>query len=273
MLPFRPTTPGHPIYPPSVAVPIGPASEALYRFSAPRSIGPGYPHPLGYLSQSFPSLCNNGFNAPFMGYHQPPGFVWRINPVSGVRPIIYPVDMAHRAAASSSTGIESVAPFSFPERAAQKTASRDQTVAKSSDQTVVKEEIDVFKADDAGRPLDDNRADSTQPTRKHPTRVRNGPRTRTTYNTLQLRIMRDRFDKHRYIDQPEAIELAFALGITPKSLLIWFSNERRRVKFTSNSPVAPQLSRNYSRRRAIDLFGISEISRPSDALIEKDTRK
>ena len=277
MVPFRPTTPGHPIYPPSVAVPVGPSSEALYRLSAFRSIGPGYPHPLGYLSQSFSSLCNNGFNAPFMGYQQPPGLVWRINPVFGVRPIMYPVATARRDTAAPSTGVEPVKPSSSTELAGQKTASPDQTVARSSDQTGVEKEIGVVKADGINKPLDDNRpgkADSTQPTSKRPNNVISGFRSRTTYSRSQLQTMRDRFRKRPYIEQPEAIKLADSLGVTEKSLSIWFANERRRTKLTSNKlPATPQLSRNYSRRRVNDLFATSEISRPNDALIEKDTHK
>lgn len=270
MLPFRPATPGHPIYPSSVAVPAFPTSEALYGLSASRSVGPWYPHPSGYFSQSFPPPCSNGINAPFMGYHQPPGFAWRINPVLGVSPIMYPVDTAHGA-----TGIESVTPSSSPELAAQKTAT-GQTVANGSDQTVVEEEIDVVKADDIGKPLDDNRAgkaDSTQLTGKRPNKVRSGPRTRTAFTMYQLQIMRDRFDKHHYIDKPEARELACVLGITARSLRIWFANERRRIKFTSNLPATPQLSRSYARRQVSDLFATSEIRRPNDALIEKYTHK
>lgn len=269
MLPFRPAAPGHPIYPPSVAVPIGSASKALYGLSTSRSVGPWHSHPLGYFSQPFPPPCSNRINAPFVSYH-------RINPVFGVRPIMYPVAMVHRDTAASSTGIEPVTPSSSPELAGQKTASPDQTVARSSDQTGVEKEIGVIKADGTDKPMDDNRpgkADSTQPTRIRPNKVINGPRSRTTFNTSQLRMMRDRFGKHPYIDPPEAIELAYALGITEKSLSIWFANERRRVKFTSKLPATPQLSRNYSRRRTSDLFTTSEISRPNDALIEKDTHK
>lgn len=248
MLPFRPAAPGHPIYPPSVAVPAGPAGEALYRLSASRSVGPWYPRPFGYFSQSFLPPYSNGINAPFMGYHQAPGFVWHINPVSGVRPIMYPVDAAHSASAA---GIESVTPFSSP-------ASPDQTVARSSDQTVVEEEeINVVNANNFDKPLDDTRAgkaDSTQLMVSRPHMVSNVPRNRITFNTYQLRIMRDRFDKHHYIDRREASELACVLGIPSRSLLIWFSNERRRVKLTSNLPVTPRLSRNYTRCRASDLL-------------------
>ena len=268
MLPFRPVAPGHPIYPPSVAAPVGSASGALYGLCASRSVGPWHPHPLGYCSQPFPPIRSDGVNAPFMGYQQLPGLVWRINPVFGVRPMMNPVDTARRA-----TATEPVTRSSFPELAAEKTACPDQTVARSSGQTAVVEKIDVVTAADIGKPLDDNRADSTQPTRIRPNKVRNGPRSRTTYNTHQLRTMRDRFDKSRYIDHPEATELAFKLGITPKSLLIWFSNERRRARFTSNVPATPPLSRGYSRRRVSELFASSAISRPNDALIEKDTQK
>ena len=273
MLPFRPVAPGHPIYLPSVAEPVGPASEALYRLAASRSVGPWYPPPLGYFSQPFPPPFSNGINAPFMGYHQPPELAWRINPVYGVSPILHPADTAHGATVAPSTGIKPVSLASSPERTAQKTASPNQTDAGSSGQTVVDQEIDVVKADDIAKPLDNNRAgtaDSTQPTRKRPNK---GPRSRTVFTMHQLRIMRDRFDKHRHIDRPEAHELACVLGITEKSLSIWFSNERRRVKLTSNLPDKPQLSRGYARRQVSDLFATSEIRRPNDALIEQDTRK
>ena len=278
MLPFRPAAPGHPIYPPSVAVPAGPAGEALYRLSASRSVGPWLPRPPGYFSQSFAPPYSHSVNVPLIAYYQPPGFAWRINPVPWVRPILYPVDAAHKATAASPTGIESVTPSSSQELAAQKTASPDQTAAKSSDQTVVEEEIDVVNANDIDKPLDDARAgkaDSTQLTVRRPNMVRSGPRGRTIYNTHQLQIMRDRFDKRRYIEPQEAIELAYALGITVKSLNIWFSNERRRAKFTSNYSAKPRLSRNYSRRQVNDHLSTSAISRPIDILPplkERDSR-
>lgn len=227
MLPFRPAAPGNCVSPPFVRAAPGSASAALQRLSAFRVVEMSQPQPSGYFNHYYPSPYSNPLDMQCTQYYQPSGVVWSVNPVSGVRPQMYPVDTAWEAPADPPTQSEGLTPANSPIPAADQAA--------SGDQTAVNIETEV-EADDVGESLRDDtvaKADGRRPTSKDATKVSGGARKirrRLIFNTEQLRVIRHRFDIDPYIGRLEACGLARELGVATKPLLTWFANERRRVK-------------------------------------------
>ena len=237
MLPFYPAAPGN-FSPPLIEAQPGSASEALQRLAALHSVGISEPIRPGYFNQYDPPHYSHPADKTFIECRQPSGFVWSVNPVFGVRPIMHPVNTTQIAPTDSSTGAEAVTPANSPDPGPHE--------ATGSDQIVVNEEIEADEVDDIGGPLNEDRtrkAVSTQFTARDAIKVSSDPPRRITFSVQQLRIMRNRFDTDHYIDRSEATELANELGITVKSLLNWFANERRRFKLTSGFSTPPGLTR------------------------------
>ena len=240
MLPFCPAAPGS-FSPPLIEAPPGSASEALQKLAALHSVGISEPARPGYFNQYNPPHYSHPADKTFMECRQPSGFHWSVNPVFGVRPIMYPENTTQIAPTDSSTGAEAVTPANSPDPGPRE--------ATGPDQIVVNEEIEADEVADIAGPLNDDRArkaDSTQFTTRDAIKVSSEPPPKKiTFSVKQLRIMRNRFDTDHYIHRSEATELANKLGITVKSLLNWFANERRRFKLASGFSTPPGLIRPF----------------------------
>ena len=227
MLPFRPAAPGNCVSPPVIRAAPGSASAALQRLSAFRVVEMSQPQPSGYFSHYYPSPYGK-LDTRCLHCHQPSGVVWSVNPVSGVRPQMYPVDTAREAPADPSTRIEPLTPANSPIPAPYQAASVDQTAVNNIETEV--------EANDVGESLRDGtaaKADGRRPTTKNATKVSGGARKvrkRLIFNAEQLKVIRHRFDIDPYIGRFEACGIARELGVPTKPLLTWFANERRRVK-------------------------------------------
>lgn len=268
MLPFRPAARENCISPPFIRAAPGSASAALQRLTALRVVEMSQPQPSGYFNQYYPSPYGNPLDTKCTEYHQPSRAVWSVNPVSGVRPQMYPLDTAWEAPADPFTPIEAATPANSPIPAPDQAA--------SGDQTAVNIEIEV-KADDVGESLRDDtvaKADGRRPTSRDATKVSRGARKirkRLIFNAEQLQIMRYRFDIDPYIDRLEACGLARELGVETKPLLTWFANERRRVKNASDPLATSQRPQLCAYRQAKGLFYPGPLTGLDAASMQKAT--
>ena len=230
MLPFPHAIPRYCVAPSLTRASSSSTGAALQRLSAFRMVERSRLQPFGYFNQYYPSPYDYPIHVGYPGYH-PPFVGWSVNPVPGVSPQMYPMNTATRAPADPPTRIEAEttanAPTPSPNRAA------------SSHQATVNVETEADGVSNSG--CDDvvAKTDSRRPTRRAAIKARNnslGIRRRVTFTTEQLAIMRHRFQINPYIKRLEAGKLAKELGVAAQSLVIWFSNERRRVRNASTHP-------------------------------------
>ncbi|KAI4497528.1 hypothetical protein M0802_007298 [Mischocyttarus mexicanus] len=63
---------------------------------------------------------------------------------------------------------------------------------------------------------------------------KSGKRTRTAYNSQQLKELENEFKQTRYLCRPRRIELAEKLRLTERQIKIWFQNRRMKFKKDEN---------------------------------------
>ena len=230
MLPFPPAIPRYCVATPLTRASSGSAGAALQRLSAFRMVARSRLQPFGYFNQYYPSPYGNPLHAGYPVYHPPFGG-WSVNPVSGVSPQMYPMNIATKAPAGPSTRTKAETTANSP------IPSPDQ--AASSHQAAVNAEIEVDDVSHSDRNDVVAKTDSGRPTRKAAIKARNnslGMRRRVIFTTEQLQMMRYRFEINPYIRRLEARKLAKELGVAVQPLITWFANERRRVRNALTHP-------------------------------------